>query len=302
MQISEKVFLKWDDLQSNWGSSFSNFRRDEEFSDVTLASEDGTHVKCHKVILASSSPFFTETLKRVKHPHPLIYMKGVTAQELVAMVDFLYLGEATLNKDSLDAFLSLAEELRLRGLNKAPVNDNDPITETEPEFTLNSGKSLVAGLEDSLVEHLKPTHLPKEPELQNLFGSLAEMQDEIKSERDTDIDFTADGTRNDKVNTKAAQLKRRVNSRRFPVEPSHTVSSPMNVTDPNELDRQVKSMMKITEEKMLVGKYYLPQYVCEVCGKKGQMGNILMHIETNHITTNISHPCNICEKSSRFEF
>ena len=128
------------------------------------------------------------------------------------------------------------------------------------------------------------------------------MQDEIKSERDTDIDFTADGNRNDKVNTKAAQLKRRVNSRRFPVEPSHTVSSPMNVTDPNELDRQVKSMMKITEEKMLVGKYYLPQYVCEVCGKKGQMGNILMHIEANHIATNISHPCNICEKSSRFEF
>ena len=100
MQISEKVFLKWDDLQSNWGSSFSNFRRDEEFSDVTLASEDGTHVECHNVILASSSPFFTETLKKVKHPHPLIYMKGVTPQELVAMVAFLFLGEATLNKDN----------------------------------------------------------------------------------------------------------------------------------------------------------------------------------------------------------
>ena len=85
-------------------------------------------------------------------------------------------------------------------------------------------------------------------------------------------------------------MKKRVESRRVLVEPSHAVSRPVNVTDPNELDRQVKSRMKITEEKLLVGKYYLPQYVCEVCGKKGQMGNILMHIEANHITTNISHP------------
>ena len=126
------------------------------------------------------------------------------------------------------------------------------------------------------------------------------MQNEIKGERDTN--FTADSTCKDKINSKAAQLKKRVKSRRFPLEPSPSISSPVNVIDPNELDRQVKSMMKITEEKMLVGKYYLPQYVCEVCGKKGQMANILMHIEANHIATNISHPCNICEKSSRFEF
>ena len=96
-------------------------------------------------------------------------------------------------------------------------------------------------------------------------------------------------------------MKKRVESRRVPVELSHTVSRPVNVTNPDELDRQVKSMMKITEEKLLVGKYYLPQYVCEVCGKKGQMGNILMHIEANYIATNICHPCNLCGKSSRFE-
>ena len=160
-------------------------------------------------------------------------MKGVTAQELVAMVDFLYLGEASLNKESLDAFLSLAEELRLRGLNRAPVNDNDPITETEAEFTLNSGKSLVTGLEDSLVENLKSTRLPKEPVLQNLFGSSAEIQDEIKGERDTDNDFTANDTCKDEANSKAALLKKRVESRRVPVEPSHAVSRPVNVTDPN---------------------------------------------------------------------
>ena len=229
-------------------------------------------------------------------------MRGVKALELVAMVDFLYLGEATLNKESLDAFLSLAEELRLRGLSRAPaVNDNNPIAGTEAESMANSGKSLETGLEDSLVEKLKSTRSPKEPELQNLFCSSAEIQDEIKRERDTDTDFTADDTCKEEVNSKAAQLKKRVGSRRVPFEPSHAASRPLNVTNPDELDRQIRSMMKITGEKLLIGKSHLPQYLCEVCGKKGQMGNILMHIEANHIATNISHPCNLCGKSSRFE-
>ena len=159
MQISEKVILKWDFLQNNWSSSFGNLRKDEEFSDVTLASEDGTHIKCHKVILASSSPFFTETLKKVKHPHPLIYMRGVKALELAAMVDFLYLGEASLNKESLDAFLCLAEELRLRGLNGATVDEKGSNTESEAESKLNSRQS---ALETELVENLKATSIPKE--------------------------------------------------------------------------------------------------------------------------------------------
>jgi len=34
-------------------------------------------VVAHKVILASSSPFFLNLLRRNKHPHPLIYMGGL---------------------------------------------------------------------------------------------------------------------------------------------------------------------------------------------------------------------------------
>ena len=35
---------------------------------------------------------------------------------MVAIVDFLYFGEANVNQESLEAFLGLAEELRLKGL------------------------------------------------------------------------------------------------------------------------------------------------------------------------------------------
>merc|ERR1711928_129234 len=66
-----------------------------------------------------------EILKENKHPHPLIYMKGVKADELAAIVDFLYFGEANVNQESLDAFLGLAEELKLKGLTGSTTEGND---------------------------------------------------------------------------------------------------------------------------------------------------------------------------------
>ena len=71
----EKLCLKWNDFQENAISAFGTLREDREFADVTLACEDGQQVEAHKVILASSSPFFLNLLRRNKHPHPLIYMR-----------------------------------------------------------------------------------------------------------------------------------------------------------------------------------------------------------------------------------
>ena len=97
-------------------TAFGNLRDDKEFADVTLACEDGQQVEAHKVILATSSPFFQNVLTKNKHSHPLIYMKGAKFEDLLAIVDFLYFGEANVFQENLDAFLSLAEELKLKGL------------------------------------------------------------------------------------------------------------------------------------------------------------------------------------------
>ena len=128
MPSSEKFCLKWNDFKENLNSAFGGLRKDKDLADVTLVCEDGTQIDTHKVILAISSPFFMEILKRNKHPHPLIYMKGSKAAELLAMVDFLYYGEANVDQESLHAFLGLAEELKLKGL-------------TDSSGEVNSGES-----------------------------------------------------------------------------------------------------------------------------------------------------------------
>ena len=115
-KMSEKLCLQWNDFQDNIKIAFGNLREDNDFADVTLACEDGQQVEAHKVILAASSPFFQNLLKTNQHPHPLIFMRNVSFENLGAIIDYLYLGEASLLEDNLESFLQIAEELALKGL------------------------------------------------------------------------------------------------------------------------------------------------------------------------------------------
>ena len=113
---SEKLCLQWNDFQKNLNTAFRNLQGDTDFNDVTLACEDGTQVEAHKVVLATSSPVFQNLLRKNKHNHPLIYMRGMKSHDLQAIVDFLYCGEANVYQENLDSFLVIAEELQLKGL------------------------------------------------------------------------------------------------------------------------------------------------------------------------------------------
>ena len=113
---SEKLCLQWNDFQNNVNTAFRNLREDNDFNDVTLVCEDGTQVEAHKVVLAASSPVFQNLLRMKKHSHPLIYMRGMKSHDLLAIVDFLYCGEANVFQEYLDSFLAVAEELQLKGL------------------------------------------------------------------------------------------------------------------------------------------------------------------------------------------
>ena len=116
--------LRRNDLQENVNTAFSDLRKDCDFTDVTLASEDGQQIEAHRLILSASSPFFQKLLKRNQHAHPLIYMRGIKSEDLLAIVDFLYYGKADIYQENLDTFLNIAEEFQLKGLNGSEDGGN----------------------------------------------------------------------------------------------------------------------------------------------------------------------------------
>ena len=64
--MSEKLCLQWNDFKENVNNAFGRLRDDKDFTDVTLACEDGQQLEAHKVILAASSPFFEKILEGSK--------------------------------------------------------------------------------------------------------------------------------------------------------------------------------------------------------------------------------------------
>ena len=128
----EKLCLQWNDFKDSALTAFRLLRDDKDFADVTLVSEDGEQVEAHKVILATSSPFFNKLLRRNKlHTHPLIFMRGVKYNDLEAIVEFIYFGETNVDQENLDSFLAIAEELQLKGLVETNVEEKK--SETIPE-------------------------------------------------------------------------------------------------------------------------------------------------------------------------
>ena len=194
MSTSEKFCLKWNDFQENVSAAFGSFRRDNELTDVTLACEDGKQVQAHKIILATSSPFFQNIFKLNKHAHPLIYMRGMKSEDLESIVEFLYHGEANIYQENLDIFLIIAQELNLKGLGgkephkakeDAAENNTDPrlskqTNTPKKESTLYSQVSSFTSEQDYPLNQMhveRTVALPK----QECSEEMQEQNDKIRS-------------------------------------------------------------------------------------------------------------------------
>ena len=114
--MSETLSLKWDDFQSVVSQSFSVLRREEDFFDVTLVSDDEIQISAHKLVLSACSGFFKSILKRNSHSHPLLYLSGVDSKSLGFVLDYIYHGEVQVYQHELDLFLDIAQKLKIKGL------------------------------------------------------------------------------------------------------------------------------------------------------------------------------------------
>ena len=116
MENTDILSIKWKDFPEKISSTLGSLRENQDFTDVTLACQDGLQVEAHKVVLAASSPFFNDLLRQNDKNYALIYMRGVMSIDVVNMIDFLYYGKVSVEQSHLEQFLAMAKELRLEGL------------------------------------------------------------------------------------------------------------------------------------------------------------------------------------------
>ena len=113
------IRLEWDTFQANIAEQYQNLRGAQDFTDVTLVCKDFSKMDAHRIILAAGSTFFNGILggdQAKGHPHPMIFLPGVTRATLVPLLDFFYSGEATVAQEDLQDFLILSRSLGVKGL------------------------------------------------------------------------------------------------------------------------------------------------------------------------------------------
>lgn len=111
----EHFSLRWNNFNDNMKTGFHELLRREDFVDVTIAAE-GKLIQAHKMVLSICSPYFKNIFKTNPCQHPVVFLKDVTHKELSGILQFMYLGEVSVQQEELGRFLKTAEALQIKGL------------------------------------------------------------------------------------------------------------------------------------------------------------------------------------------
>jgi len=122
---TDKLVLSGEDFTNDVVNIFKELAKDSDFTNVTLVTDGGANVKAHKVVLSAFSPFFRNLLVNNPHQHPLLYLRGVRTEDLLAILDFIYLGQTKVDMENINRFMELAKDLQIKGLAPAIQNEDE---------------------------------------------------------------------------------------------------------------------------------------------------------------------------------
>jgi len=308
MGSNGKFCLRWNDFESNINSAFKELRDEKDFFDVTLACDD-EQIQAHKVILAACSPFFRTVLKRNPHQHPLLYLKGVKYTNLQSVLNFMYHGEVNIAQEELNSFLTVAEDLRVKGLTQGPATNQPsnshvsnsvrpPPSAKQPQYNNEEEVQEVVPIKSEPVSSIPPPEptMSRPQEHHDIFReesrtsvaahSLApheeeagyedygDYQDQVFNESDISMDQTMT------IPTPAEHLKGS-GSKMFLnyVEKSET-STGWKCTVCAKESAQKQNLLKHVESVHFPGIF---SYECKFCGKTFKAkNNLYFHVSSNH--------------------
>ena len=111
--MDEKFNITWQSFQPHIKDLMHDLYYSARFSDVTLIADDQTQFRVHKFVLSSCSSFFQNILNTSTNS-PYIYLRGVAREDMESILQFVYLGQATLYQERMKEFLSTAKDLDIK--------------------------------------------------------------------------------------------------------------------------------------------------------------------------------------------
>ena len=260
----EKVNFSWNNFSIHTSELLSELSNNLKFSDVTLICDDLTQIRAHKFILTACSSVFKRILDN--EIHGCLYLRGIPKQIMMPLLQFMYLGETSIQQDTIQELLNVAKELEIKELgtylNMLKVKDtqiDEIIEETFQDNTTN---------EDQMNKDNKKKYSCQQCDFQTTFLSNLKLHTQAKHEGVTykcqECQYEA---------TQPGALKTHVEYRhigiRYPCKQcSHKATTMGN------LKLHVQS------------KHDRITYSCDLCEYQSKLeGNLRLHYKRKHVVT-----------------
>ena len=104
----------WKTFSKHLNQTFQDLLEDKSFANVTLVCDDQRQIRAHKFVLSACSPVFKSVLSNTGESNPLIILRGIHYEDMEAILQFMYQGEASVKKERMKDFMKAADELDLK--------------------------------------------------------------------------------------------------------------------------------------------------------------------------------------------
>jgi len=320
--MTEMYNLSWSNFQKHTSNAFHDLLEQSDFVDVTLACEEDKHITAHKIILSACSPFFRNILQRNHHQRPLFFLDGVKHKELVAIIDFIYLGQTEVSREGIEEFMRVGRKLKIRGLDTEEIPNSTNIAPTDDDNANKTESSQVeeneAKISESQVHTTDTVEIEEKLESKLLEESKDEAvvsndkdfleeavfvnnlaQDYEKSSEDSmnsmNISSIVDmGKKSDKVINNVV-----INSDKVTEKFEHKATE---ISDMLKGDLVVSGGLALTKKKEVIPKAQPKQkkktkeqgFSCDLCDfKAAEVGNLRMHTFYKH--GGKTYSCDLCD-------
>jgi len=305
---AEKFCLRWNDFETNLSSAFRGLRTDQDLFDVTLSCGEES-LQAHKLVLSACSDMFRAMFRRslsVSSGHTILYLRGVPAADMQAVLDFMYHGEVSVAQEELNSFLAVAEDLKVKGLtqkegqssgqtpgSKVPeyserkVSENNYPSYTDPK---RSKPEYTAPLPPKKPRPPKPSQATPDPEIEELVPIKTEpvapqpasYQHQVATMEHVDdaaVD-TYDGYGGYE-------------------DDGYQYQGQQDIGQYSEgQSRGFEENFDLQDYIMRVNDFGSDRFSCTLCGKENnQKGNLVRHVESVHFPNKFTHQCKYCDQT-----
>ena len=121
--MDNMLHLKWGLFGDNFKESLNELRRQNEFCDVSIVTNE-TQINCHKVVLSSCSGFFRRVLTQhrggmsLNTNNTIVYLHNISSKCINNLVTFMYESEVSVGQEDLGELLLVASNLEVKGLSQ----------------------------------------------------------------------------------------------------------------------------------------------------------------------------------------